>query len=230
MEVDADFWNELAERYSKKPIDDVPAYERKLEITKAQLKPHHVILDIGCGTGSLALELAPHVSKVHAVDVSKEMLRIGREKAAASLIDNIEFHESTAEELPVFEAASFDGVCAYNIIHLVKDRPGLLRQVMLLLKPGGFFVSTTPCAGDSWVPYKAILAVMKALGKAPFVDVIKSDLLLSEMRAVGFEDASRRDVGAKATTAFILANKRYAPALVSTNEQPSLHQRETEQV
>lgn len=215
MEVDAHFWNELADRYSKKPIDDVPAYERKLEITKAQLKPHHVVLDIGCGTGSLALELAPHVSRVHAVDVSQEMLRIGREKASASQTDNVEFHQSTAEKLPVFQPESFDGICAYNIIHLVKDRPGLLRQAMELLKPGGFFISTTPCLGDTWVPYRAILMLMKALNKAPYVEVIKSDELLCEMRAIGFEDASRRDVGAKETTAFIVANKRYVPALVS---------------
>lgn len=211
MEVDAHFWNELAERYRKKPIEDVPAYERKLEITKAQLKPHDVILDIGCGTGSLALELAPHVSRVHAVDVSKEMLRIGREKADASRIDNIDFHQSTAEELPFFEPGSFDGACAYNILHLVKDRPGVLRQLMVLLKPGGFLVSTTPCLGDTWVPYGAILVLMKALNKAPFVEVLKSEVLLDDMRTAGFEDASRRDAGAKETTAFVLANKPYLP-------------------
>ena len=76
MSTDNLFWDKLAERYAKQPIADLASYERKLDVTKSRLSPTDVILDIGCGTGSLALELAPHVAAVHALDFSGEMIRV----------------------------------------------------------------------------------------------------------------------------------------------------------
>jgi ubiquinone/menaquinone biosynthesis C-methylase UbiE len=207
MKTDAQFWNGLAERYSRQPIANVRAYERKLEITKARLAPSDVILDIGCGTGSLAIELAPQVSRVHAVDVSSEMIKIGQRKALDQRIDNITFHESTAQALPDFEPGSLDGVCAYNILHLVRERGAVLQQVMSLLKPGGFLISSTLCLGDSYVPYGLVIGLMRAFGKAPAVEIFRREPLLSEVRAAGFVDVSTPDVGAKNTIAFIVANK-----------------------
>ena len=106
MTVDAKWWDGIADEYAAKPIDNVPAYERKLEITRARLAPEQTVLDIGCGTGSLALELAPHVEHVHAMDISAEMLRHGRRKAAAAGADNVTFHHGTLDGPTPFEPAS----------------------------------------------------------------------------------------------------------------------------
>lgn len=54
MPADTAFWNELAERYAAKPVELSEAFERKIEITKSHMRPHDVVLDVGCGTGSLA--------------------------------------------------------------------------------------------------------------------------------------------------------------------------------
>jgi SAM-dependent methyltransferase len=104
MEAEARFWDDVAEKYARKPIGDVSAYERKLEIIRERLKPTDVVLDIGCGTGSLALELAPFVSHVHAVDVSIEMIKIGRRKAEDQQIRNVTFHRSAVQEAPCARA------------------------------------------------------------------------------------------------------------------------------
>lgn len=207
MGADAKFWDGLAEKYARKPVEDVAAYERKLDMTKSRLSPEDVILDIGCGTGSLALELAPLVSHVHAVDISRGMLEIARRKADERQVSNVTFHQAAVQELPHFEPASLDGVCAYNILHLVRERAALLEHVMKLLKPGAFFISSTVCLGESYVPYQPILTLMRWLGKAPSVEVLGIEELLRELRDAGFVGVSPREVGAKKTVAFIVASK-----------------------
>lgn len=204
------FWDDLAERYAKKPVEDVPAYQRKLAATKARLTPTDVILDIGCGTGSLALELSPLVSQVHSLDISSEMLKIARQKAADQGASNITFHKTTLEAHAGFEPESFDGICAYNILHLLDDRPATLRRIFELLKPGGFFVSSTVCLGESHVPYRPLLTVMRWLGKAPRVYVVRTDTIQAEMREAGFTKVAGLDVGVKKTTAFIITDKASA--------------------
>ncbi|MGF1466138.1 MAG: class I SAM-dependent methyltransferase [Sandaracinaceae bacterium] len=213
--ADAQFWDNLAEKYSAKPIDNVPAYERKLEITKARLRPRHVILDIGCGTGSLALELAPHVAHVHAMDVSGEMLRIARSKADAGGTTNVTFHRGTLDEPHPFDPGTFAGVCAYNILHLVDDRPGMLRTIFELLEPGGFFVSSTVCLSGSWTPFGLILPVMRWLGQAPRVWMLDHGTVEREIRGAGFIDVEEIDVGGGPRVAFVVATKPSGTAVAA---------------
>jgi hypothetical protein len=58
MTADARFWNDIADKYSRKPVEDPAAFERKIATTKGRMTRESVVLDIGCGTGSLALRLA----------------------------------------------------------------------------------------------------------------------------------------------------------------------------
>lgn len=207
MVTSTEFWDDIAEKYSRKPVANPAAYQRKLDITKARLSPTDVILDLGCGTGSLALELAPHVAHVHALDISAEMIRIGRGKAEAANIDNITFHTGTLDDSSSFEPEQLDGVCAYNILHLVPDRAGTMRRVCELTKPGGFYIGSTAVLGESWVPFGPVLKVMQWLGKAPPVYIFDKDTHLRELREAGYVDISTPDVGAKSDTAFVVAKK-----------------------
>ena len=69
MDASEEFWNKIAVRFARRPIADLEAYHAKLDATKACLKPDDVVLDVGCGTGLLALELSTCVSEVHAIDL-----------------------------------------------------------------------------------------------------------------------------------------------------------------
>jgi len=208
MTANAAFWDNLAERYAAQPVANPDAFERKIAINRALMTPDDVVLGIGCGTGSLALRLAPSAKHVHGLDVSSEMVRIARGKAADQGATNVTFHVGPFDDsFGTFGAGSLDGVCAYSILHLLEDREAALARIFELLKPGGWFVSSTVCLGESWVPYPLVIGLMRMVGKAPKVSTFKVSSLVDEMRAAGFTDIETPDVGAKVIVGFVVARK-----------------------
>lgn len=208
MRDNAAFWDGIAEKYAKQPVANPDAFEAKIAVTKSHMKATDVVLDIGCGTGSLVLRLAGSATQAHGLDLSSEMIRIARGKAQAQGVDNVTFHTGAFDDsFGVFEAESLDGICAYSLLHLVDDRSAALEQIFGLLKPGGFFISSTVCLGESWVPYGALIWVMRMIGKAPMVKIFDKRTLEDEIRQSGFVDVSQPDVGAKRDIAFIVARK-----------------------
>ena len=208
MSTDAEFWNTLAEKYSRKPVEDPDTFERKIAITKSKMTPRDVILDIGCGTGSLVLRLAPIAAEVHGLDFSSEMIRIATDKFRAQNVDNVTFHIGPFDDsFTKFEDGHLDGICTYSLLHLVYNLPATLDQIFQLLKPGGFFISSTVCLGGSWIPFRPILNVMRWLGKAPMVKIFSKHTLENELRRAGFIEITHPEVGVKSTIAFIVAFK-----------------------
>ena len=162
--ADASFWNALAEKYAAQPVANVPAFERKKAITRDQLRPDSTVLEIGCGTGSLALSMAPHAGHIHGLDLSSEMLRIAEQKRQTQGVGNVTFRQGTLDAEAPFPRESFDSVWAYSILHLVPDRRRVLQTLFDLLKPGGSFISSNVTLGDSWAPYGAMITVMRWFG------------------------------------------------------------------
>lgn len=203
--VHGDYWDRTADDYAAKPVDDPEAFERKIALIRGLLTPDATVLDVGCGTGSMALRLADAAAHVHGLDVSPAMIRIARAKAAEQGVDNVTFHVGGFDaDCEAFGPGDLDVVCAFSVLHLLADRSSALRRVHDLLTPGGAFVSSTPCLGDSWLPYRPVLALMRLLGKAPPVKCLRRRTLEAELVEVGF---AAHDVGADATIAFIVARK-----------------------
>lgn len=206
--ADAVFWNKIAERYARKPVENPAAFDRKIEFTKSRMTPRSVVLDIGCGTGSLALRLAPFAAHVHGLDAASEMIRIAKGKADAQNVANVSFHTGPFDDsFAAFADASLDGICAYSLLHLLEDRAAALGRIHRLLKPGGFFVSSTVCLGESRIPYGPLLRAMRWIGKAPWVSVISKRTVEDEVRRAGFVDLSQPEVGAGPVIAFLVATK-----------------------
>ncbi len=207
MSTDAKFWDGIAQKYAAQPVKDPSAFERKQAITRQHLRPEATVLEIGCGTGSLALAMAPHAGHIHAMDVSGEMIRIADEKKAAAGVSNVTFHTGTLDEGAPVGAGEVDSAWAYSILHLVPDRAGTLRALYELLKPGGSLICSNVCLGGSWVPYGALITVMRWFGKAPHVHIYDRATITRELREAGFVQIEEKDVGTDPLIAFIVAKK-----------------------
>ena len=81
--TDAAFWDRIAPKYARTPISNMDAYEATLARVKTHLSETDTVLELGCGTGTTAMKLAPGVAHVTASDVSGAMIGIGRARASA---------------------------------------------------------------------------------------------------------------------------------------------------
>ncbi|MDX6635569.1 MAG: demethylmenaquinone methyltransferase / 2-methoxy-6-polyprenyl,4-benzoquinol methylase [Solirubrobacterales bacterium] len=112
---------------------------RERAAAKAQLGPGDAALDICCGTGDLALELAKHVAPgghVVGCDFSEPMLDLAREKAAERSTDGVRFEWADALELP-YDGERFDAVTVGFGVRNLADLDRGLREMARVLKPGG---------------------------------------------------------------------------------------------
>lgn len=105
-------------------------------------------LEIGCGTGAFARELAKRSKRVVGIDLSQEMIRVARKRAEG--IGNLEFQvadvmrwefsqESKSPQEQEFQKGHFDFVCSIATLHHLEQRE-LLVKIKDALKPGGVLV------------------------------------------------------------------------------------------
>lgn len=222
MTAAAQFWDHIAEDYAKRPLPQPEATARKLAYTRGLLRPDHRLLDLGCGTGTILLELAPSVAEAVGRDVSPAMIVIAERKAREALAaaeaagapapGRVRFEAAPAGLLEGVPDATYDCVCAYNLLHLVPDPAALVGAIHRVLKPGGSIVTSTPCLGGTWLPpYPLILPVMRWLGKAPPVLLLTADELRRLHSEAGFVEIQAPDVGNIAPGVFIAARRSAGP-------------------
>jgi len=106
----------------------------------ARIAPGEAVLDVGCGTGSLALAAKRRVGAtgtVIGVDASPEMIALAARKAARAGAE-VEFRSACAERLP-FPDGTFDVVLATLMLHHLPAplRLECAREALRVLKPGG---------------------------------------------------------------------------------------------
>lgn len=202
------FWDRIATRYARKPIGDPNAYEEKLTRVRGLLRTTDRILEIGCGTGSTALRLAPGVAQVSATDISRGMVEIARAKLGSETPRNIAFHQADAADL--IDGRPFDAICAFSLLHLVDDIDHVLESVRRQLKPGGLFISKTVCLMDGPFPIRALVRVMTAVGVAPRVTALSRADLVQHLSDADFDIEAVSHFGGQHTNPFIVARKPVA--------------------
>jgi ubiquinone/menaquinone biosynthesis C-methylase UbiE len=108
-------------------------------IAEARLEPGQRVLDVGCGTGSLAVRIRSRNPRVDVVglDPDAKALAIARRKAERARVD-VRFEEGYGDALP-FEDACFDRVTSSLMLHHLElaTRRGMLREARRVLRPGG---------------------------------------------------------------------------------------------
>lgn len=205
MTRDSRFWDKIAAGYARRPVADEASYQKKLALTRDLLAPEMEVFEFGCGTGTTAIHHAPAVRHIQAIDISSIMLDIARDKARTAGVDNITFAQASIDTYDAPDA-TYDVVLAMSILHLLADRDAAIAKVHRLLKPGGAFVSSTTCMGDTMGFIKFIAPLGKALGLMPLVKVFTVDDLVKSIAATGFAIEEQWQPG-KGKAVFIIARK-----------------------
>ncbi len=205
MDRSSRFWDKIAERYSKRPIADEAAYQKKLQVTREYFQPDMEVLEFGCGTGSTAITHAPFVKHILAIDISSKMIEIAQGKADAKNVENITFRQSAFDELSASDQ-TFDAVLGLSILHLLDNKEDVIAKVRKMLKPGGVFVTSTACIGDTMKFFKVIAPIGKFFGLMPLVRVFTTKELEDSFTDAGFEIDYQWQPG-KGKAVFIVAKK-----------------------
>jgi ubiquinone/menaquinone biosynthesis C-methylase UbiE len=146
------------------------------------LRDNMTLLDVGCGPGTVTVDLARILAggSVIGVDAAPEVLGAARDHAAAVGYGNVSFREASAYELP-FDDGSFDVVYAHQLLQHLSDPVAALREMRRVTKPGGLVAVRD-------VDYKAMVCYPESRGLTEW-----NTLYHEVTRAYGFEpDAGRR--------------------------------------
>jgi ubiquinone/menaquinone biosynthesis C-methylase UbiE len=120
------------ERIRKSYFDD-----RVTSLAIEKLLPRNlVIADVGCGTGSLTVELARFAKKVIGVDLSQEMLRRARHVAGEKQLRNVEFRRGDALKLPL-QARSVDAAFCVMVLHFLANPQQAVAELCRITRGGG---------------------------------------------------------------------------------------------
>jgi SAM-dependent methyltransferase len=105
------------------------------------------VLDVGCGPGSITLDLAERVAPGAVVGVDRDdgQLELGRAAAGARKLDNVRFAVGSVYALP-FAAASFDAVLAHTLLFHLREPLRALQELRRVLAPGGL----AAVSDDDW--------------------------------------------------------------------------------
>lgn len=200
----ATFWNRVAHRYAAMPMRNPHAWEETLARTQGHLSNGDLVMELGCGTGSTAVRLAPHVAGYTATDDASEMIAISKKRGKD--IASLKFAQARPGDgsLP---PGPFDAILAFNLLHLLPDLPAALKEVHGMIKPTGLLITKTPCLGGIYQCLWPLVRTLQAFGKAPPLRFLSPARLEEMICEAGFAIEDSDDLPRKPPSRFIVARR-----------------------
>ena len=134
-----------------------------------QLERGERVVDVGSGAGFdafVAAGLVGDEGRVVGVDMTPEMVRKSQDTARALGLDQVEFREGLAENLPI-EDGWADVVISNGVINLCADKRAVLAEIHRVLRPGGALQFADVATGRPAVPAsRAVAAPGRGAGAA----------------------------------------------------------------
>jgi SAM-dependent methyltransferase len=161
-----------------------------------RLRPGLRLLDVGCGPGTLTIDLASRVApgEVVGIDVAASVVEEARRRAAEAAVPNVSFEALDLRD-DSLEPASFDVVHAHQVLQHLRDPAGALGAMARLARPGGIVgARDADYSAMTWAPadhrldrwLEVYLAVARHNGAEPD----GGRWLLRWARAAGLADVS----------------------------------------
>jgi ubiquinone/menaquinone biosynthesis C-methylase UbiE len=166
-----------------------PVYRRFAAKASRLNPPGGRTLDIGTGSGYLAIELAKArpEQQVTGIDVSEEMLKLAAGNAARSgLTGRIEFRQAQAAALP-FPDGCFDLVTSNASLHLWKDPVKVFREIARVTAPGGYCLIWDNFRLRTLNPFLSLLGGVMGMNAAQrrlWMQAINSSYTAGEVKAI----------------------------------------------
>jgi 2-polyprenyl-3-methyl-5-hydroxy-6-metoxy-1,4-benzoquinol methylase len=201
------FWNRLANQFDKlsKHLGMPPS-----EKAKKFLNVNDIVLDFGCATGTVTIELSDYVKEIKGIDISSRMIDVAKRKVSEVNIKNIDFIQATINDERL-KIDSFHVIIAFNILHFFQDTQNVLKRINKLLKPGGLIIIATACVGQrtfsNSLQYLLFSPLIK-LGIIPYMKFFKTSELKDSIESGNFEIIELVDLDSP-TNYFIVAKKPY---------------------
>ena len=182
-------WNRLANNWDTPGVSLGENDIRIIEKTKKYLDASSIVLDYGCATGSIAIEIAGIVKEAQGIDISSKMIEIARRKADERKLNNTNFTHATILDERL-KQGSFDLILALSILHLIEDSTQAIGRIHQLLKPGGLFISATPCLGKNTFTSTIIgkpLFLLSKIGILPHINLFSVPKLVTSITNENFQ-------------------------------------------
>ena len=144
-DAEDDFWEDKAEKFDKMVNErwEKPDASREFLVNLFQRNPGADLLDIGAGTGKWAVHTAPYAGKVTALEPSRAMRIVLREKIKRDRIPNIEVVNGT---WPQDNIPAHDFVLASHSMYGIPDFRGFVEKMIRTARKGCIMVLRAPFA------------------------------------------------------------------------------------
>jgi len=149
-------------------------------------KGNNLVLDAGCGNGSLSFRIAKRGNKVIGVDIKKENIDFCNNVKQSLRIKNLNFMQMSLTDI-TFKDKLFDVVISGEVLEHIKDDNKVVKQFNRVLKKGGQCVISVPQNPDLWSVEDDWVGHIRRYEKEELINLLeKNGFRINKINSIGF--------------------------------------------